>query len=308
MAAANEANPFDRLVQMIAPGSTLRRAWPLQGGVSAQVTALEIEQPDGRTRRLVVRRHGALDLEHNPQIAADEFKLLRLLQSAGVAVPTPYHVDPLGQIFATPSLVLEYIEGAPPSAPTDLPDLTHQLARHLSSIHALDCSSLDLLFLPAQAARAAATLRARPATVDESLDEGHIRDTLEAVWPLPQRNRSVLLHGDFWPGNTLWKDGRLVAVIDWEDAAVGDPLADLANARLEILWAFGAEAMRAFTDQYRSLAPIDLTNLPGWDLWAALRPIAKIAGWGLDQTTEATSRERHRWFVRQACDRLHDKE
>ena len=34
--------------------------------------------------------------------------------------------------------------------------------------------------------------------------------------PPVQVNRPVLLHGDFWPGNILWRDGRLVAVIDWE--------------------------------------------------------------------------------------------
>ncbi len=33
----------------------------------------------------------------------------------------------------------------------------------------------------------------------------------------------------------LWKDGQLVAVIDWEDAPLGDPLADVANSRLESL-------------------------------------------------------------------------
>ena len=69
---------------------------------------------------------------------------------------------------------------------------------------------------------------------------------LEEVWPLSQQNRSVLLHGDFWPGNILWRDGQIVGVIDWEDAAFGDPLADIANTRLELLWAFGVEAMRQF--------------------------------------------------------------
>jgi aminoglycoside phosphotransferase (APT) family kinase protein len=38
-----------------------------------------------------------------------------------------------------------------------------------------------------------------------------------------------VLHGDYWPGNVLWRDGRLVGVIGWEEAAFGDPLADLAN-------------------------------------------------------------------------------
>jgi aminoglycoside phosphotransferase (APT) family kinase protein len=95
-------------------------------------------------------------------------------------------------------------------------------------------------------------LRERPVTVDESLDEGRIRDALEAVWPLPQRNPSALLHGDFWPGNTLWRDGQLMAIIDWEDAQFGDPLADVANSRLEILWAFGIDVMQRFTHQYHN--------------------------------------------------------
>ncbi len=41
----------------------------------------------------------------------------------------------------------------------------------------------------------------------------------------------MLLHGDLWPGNVLWQDGRLVAVVDWEDGAVGAPLIDVASAR-----------------------------------------------------------------------------
>ena len=73
----------------------------------------------------------------------------------------------------------------------------------------------------------------------------------------------MLVHGDYWPGNILWRDGRIVAVVDWEDAAVGEPLADLANCRLEILWSFGIEAMNDFTDDYRSLMTVDFTNLPG---------------------------------------------
>ncbi|MGH2481418.1 MAG: phosphotransferase family protein, partial [Ktedonobacteraceae bacterium] len=130
------------------------------------------------------------------------------------------------------------------------------------------------------------------------------RDALEAVWPLPQQNASVLLHGDFWPGNIVWNDGQLVAVIDWEDAASGDPLADVANGRLEILWAFGIDAMQSFTQQYQSMTTLDFTDLPYWDLCAALRPASKISEWGVDDTTEKTMRERHKWFVARAFEKL----
>jgi aminoglycoside phosphotransferase (APT) family kinase protein len=114
----------------------------------------------------------------------------------------------------------------------------------------------------------------------------------------------VLLHGDFWPGNILWKDGRLVAVIDWEDAAIGDPLADVANGRLEVLWAFGIDAMRSFTDQYASMAAIDWTSLPYWDLCAALRPASKIGEWAANDIAEERMRKGHRWFITQAFEKL----
>ena len=304
MTASKEDNKFAQVVQKIDPHSKLLRTWELKGGVSAQVTALEIERPGGHTQKMIVRQHGEVELKHKPHIAADEFKLLQVLHSVRLATPRPYHLDQSGEIFPTPYLVIEYIEGTPEFAPSNLPDLLLQLATQLSRIHAVDCSRLDVSFLPRQEQSYAEKLRERPAQVDESLDEGRIRDVLEEVWPIPQRNKTVLLHGDFWPGNILWKDGQLVAVIDWEDAALGDPLADLANSRLEILWAFGIDAMHSFTQQYRSMTTIDFAHLPYWDLCAALRRVAQIAQWGLDDTTERTMRERHRWFTTQAFEKL----
>ncbi len=286
------------------PRSKLLRTWPLKGGVSAQVTALEIERPDGQTKKMVVRQHGAADLQQNPQVAADEFKLLELLQSEGLAAPAPHYLDQSGEIFATPIIVIEYIEGQPEFAPAHLDDLILQLATQLCKIHRVDCARLDLSFLPEQEKRYAEKLSKRPTQVDESLDEGRIRDTLESIWPLPQGNRSSLLHGDFWPGNIIWKDGRLGAVIDWEDAAIGDPLADLANSRLEILWAFGSDAMGRFTRHYRSMTTIDFTNLPYWDLCAALRPASKLSEWAADDNAEKTMRAGHKLFVAQAFDKL----
>jgi aminoglycoside phosphotransferase (APT) family kinase protein len=266
--------------------------------------ALEIERPGGRTKKMVVRRHGAGDRKQNPQIAADEFKLLQVLQAARLAAPRPYYLDQSGEIFSTPYIVLEYIEGTSEVALDHEADIVFQLATHLSRIHRVALANLDLTFLPDQEQRYTNLLRERPSATHEAFGEGRIRDTLESAWPVAQQNASVLLHGDFWPGNILWRDGMLVAVLDWEDAAVGDPLADLANSRLEMLWAFGAHAMQRFTDQYASMAAIDLANLPYWDLCAALRPVAHIAGWALDDTTEQAMREGHRWFIGQAFEKL----
>ncbi|HEU5380967.1 MAG TPA: phosphotransferase [Ktedonobacteraceae bacterium] len=304
MTASQKTTEFEGVVQKLDPHSKLLRTWTLKGGVSAQVTTLELLRPDGHIYKAIVRQHGERDRKHNPQIAADEFRLLQLIHSAGLAAPEPYFFDTSGEIFSVPYLVMEYIEGEPELAPVDLPDFLLQFARHLRRIHQIDSSTANLAFLPEVEQNYIEKLRERPSNIDESLDEGRIRNVLDAVWPLTPRNPSVLLHGDFWPGNTLWKDGQLTAIIDWEDARRGDPLADVANSRLEILWAFGIDAMQRFTHQYQSMATLDFTHLPYWDLCAALRPIAQLAQWDLNDSAERRMREQHRWFVAHAMKKL----
>jgi len=235
-------NAFEGVVQRVNPGSNLLRAWALTGGVSAEVTALEVLLPDGQTQKMIVRRHGVVDLGLNPNIAADEFALLRFLKAVGLAAPESFYLDSSGEIFPTPYLVVEFVEGTPDFAPSNLADFIRQMASALAQIHVLDGLNPALAFLPQQTLILTEKLKQRPTNLDDSLDEGPIRDALEAACPPTATNNIALLHGDFWPGNILWKDGQIAAVIDWEDALLGDPLADLANARLEVLWAFGVEA------------------------------------------------------------------
>ena len=130
-----EAKKFAQVLQKIDPQSKLLRAWALKGGVSAQVTALETLQPDGQTKKMIIRKPGDVDLKHNPHGAANEFKLLQLLQAVGLPTPKPYYLDQSGEIFSTPYLVIEYIEGKSEFAPAHVPNLILQFATHLSRIH-----------------------------------------------------------------------------------------------------------------------------------------------------------------------------
>lgn len=282
------------------PRSRLLRTWELKGGVSAQVTAFELELPDGRTERLIARRHGAADLKRNPRIAVDEYRLLQLLEAAGVAAPRPRYLDAGGEIFSTPCLVVHYIDGHPAPTAAGEEEVVGQLATVLAEIHRVDRSRADFLrrWVDLQAALPDRRL-------DEPANERRMRNFLDSARPQPRRNPHVLLHGGFWPGNTLWKDGRLVGVIDWEDAAIGDPLADVANARLELLWVLGSGAMEEFTRRYESLAPaVDFTDLPYWDLWADLRLAGRVTEWGLDDATVRAMRAGHEAFVSQALKKL----
>jgi len=102
---------FERVARRIDPRSRLIQSWSLIGGASAQMTALEVMRADGQVQKLIVRQPGDGTLKQNPRAAADEFTLLQHLRSAGLATPTPYHLDQSGEIFPAPYLVIEYIEG-----------------------------------------------------------------------------------------------------------------------------------------------------------------------------------------------------
>ncbi|MFF2890832.1 aminoglycoside phosphotransferase family protein [Paenibacillus sp. NPDC057967] len=182
------------------------------------------------------------------------------------------------------------------------------LGSQLAAIHRAAISRSDLPFLADMYVVIADKLQATPVRLDDSLNEGSIREALDQAWPDLQRNREVILHGDYWPGNVLWKDGSIAAVLDWEDAAWGDPMSDVGNARLELLWSYGEEAMEAFTRQYRAEMPhLAYECLPYWDLCAALRPASRLSGWGLEPDVERIMRERHTGFVAQALANRHNE-
>ncbi len=211
---------------------------------------MSFKHADGQTRKLTVRQHGAADLARNPQMAADEFALLRIVHDAGVPAPAPVYLDQSGEMFETPVVVLEYIEGEigvracgcarPPAA-----------VRHayLAAIHRIDCASHDITFLPRpRRSLVAATSATGPAALDDSLAEGRIRDcagggvALAAAAIHPACCTATIgraISYGAMGGSSASSIGRMLRI--------GDPLADIANSRLDLLWAVGEDAMHDFT-------------------------------------------------------------
>lgn len=299
--SGDEKQKYEQAVQRIFPQSMVLKMWPLTGGMSAQMTALELRQPNGQVRRVIIRQPGTVE----------QFELLKHLHMSGLRVQQAYDFDASGDIFPVPYLVLEYVEGKPVFAPPNLDDFIRPCAAQLASIHRVDHSAFRMKNLKER--RFAERLQARTVNPDPSPDEQGIWQALKKGVTVEQWNTPTLLHGDFWPGNVLWRDGRLVAVIDWEDAEIGDPLVDLAISRLDMLLIFGVQAMHDFTSHYQSQMPdsISFANLPYWDLWAALRAVPYLGLWpamypavGRPDITEGSMRARHRWFVMHALERL----
>jgi aminoglycoside phosphotransferase (APT) family kinase protein len=293
---------FREVLRRVDPGLRFVSSRDLPGGVSAQVTAVDAVSFAGLALSLVIRQYGERDCQLDPQIAAHEYQLLSLLHTAGLRVPRPLLADESGAMLPGPYLVIEYVDGDamidPAQAALPQTDVISQLAKELASIHDAALPLDDLSYLPDMAGYADSKIRDRPVLPDESLSEPSVRSALEPIWPPPVVNAPVLLHGDYWPGNTLWRDGALVAVIDWENAATGDPVADLGNARMEMCIGYGAAAAAEFARQYHALRPgVDLSTLPHWDLYAALRHAGRMGTWGLPATELARLRSGHREFV-----------
>jgi aminoglycoside phosphotransferase (APT) family kinase protein len=293
----NMPSPFEALVQKLEPGGKLLSSWKLTGGISAEVTALEIELADGQAKKLVVRSHTRVGSDRSPRVAETEFRLLQVLRDEPIPAPAPYLLDLGGKIFPSPTLVIEFIDGKPDLTPDNLNGFITQLAHHLAAIHSIDRKKAA--FLAKQGEELERWLTIRPPVLDETIGEKEIREKVESAWPWP-KNQEVLLHGDYWPGNVLCRDGTVVSIIDWEESEIGDPLTDVSIARFDILWAYGLEAMQSFTQQYLALTNVDATHLPYWDLYAALRPALRMAEWAGDEANEKIMRERHRIFVDQA--------
>jgi aminoglycoside phosphotransferase (APT) family kinase protein len=98
------------------------------------------------------------------------------------------------------------------------------------------------------------TLAARSAKFEGRLDE--LRDVLDhqktlALWmkfrDVPIKDGPARwLHGDFHPGNTIYRDGELVGVVDFGDLCAGDPATDLAGGLMSLPYDELAEFFRAY--------------------------------------------------------------
>ena len=127
------------------------------------MTAVEIAHPNGQRQKMICRRPNETTIKRNPNAAKEEFKLLQMPNTSGLATPKPYHIDE-----STSTLVIEYIVGDMLFSPIDLDDYLIQLANQLVHIHSTDHTTHDLSFLPESSNDCPEITRARTKTVDQS--------------------------------------------------------------------------------------------------------------------------------------------
>ncbi|MEU4690026.1 phosphotransferase [Actinoplanes sp. NPDC023714] len=213
-------------------GDDAVRIEPLTGGAANDVWLVRVGG------RLAVGRLGT----RSDADLAWETGLLRYLGRAGLTVPAPIPAAD-GRLFADGLVVMTHLEGGPPESPADwrrvagtLREL-HRLTRDWPQrpgwrssadlLHAETGTRVDLRAMPREGvARCRAAWARLAGRHGLDLTGRHGRDlTGRHGRGLTGRETSVV-HGDPNPGNVLMTADR-VALIDWDEAHVDDPLLDL---------------------------------------------------------------------------------
>ena len=191
-----------------------------------------------------------------------EFRLISALHPLGFPVPRPYaqcdDPDVIGAIF----YVMERAKGCahtngalPTFEPPARRRMYEQLVSTLADLHKVDPVAAGLSnfgkpgnYFERQVARW--TRQYRDSQTDDLPEMERLIDYLAKS--LPEQSRVSIVHGDYRIDNVLFDGDQLTAVLDWELATLGDPLADFSYLAMQ--WVMPA-------DGSAGLAGLDLATL-----------------------------------------------
>ncbi|MFI7006570.1 phosphotransferase family protein [Streptomyces sp. NPDC050145] len=171
---------------------------------------------------------------------AREFRVMSALRDTAVPVPRTHALCSDGGVLGAPFYVMERITGTPYRSAFELARLgpvrtrviSTGLVDTLAALHEVEPAAVGLAdfgrpegFLPRQLRRWKTQLDASYCRDLPAADE--LYDRLAAG--VPPQSAPGIVHGDYRLDNVLTDElDRPAAVIDWEMAALGDPLTDVA--------------------------------------------------------------------------------
>lgn len=266
---------------------------------------LSVEDARGRVDRFVLRRFVRLDwLAEEPDLAEREAAALRLLAGGRVLTPQLVAVDADGSAAGVPAVLMTRLPGCIELAPRDLDGFLRGLAERMPEIHAT-CLPAGVS-VPAYAPYGLAIHRppawaSRPQVWQRAIEvlEGPALGLERTPGPehghVPGHERAFI-HRDYHPGNVLWTEARVTGIVDWVNASVGSPWADVGHCRVNLAEPFGQVAADRFLDLYRRASGRTDDYHPYWDIVAAIG--------GLDETIDAEPSPSDEDFLARAVSRL----
>jgi aminoglycoside phosphotransferase (APT) family kinase protein len=213
------------------------RASPIGEGHS-NVTYL-IERDGGF--QCVLRRPPRPPLPPSAHDVLREARLLRALEETSARVPRVLAVCEVPDVIGCPFYVMERIAGevivseVPPAldSPAQRARIGQELIDALVEIHSVDWLSAGLEGFGKPSGYLERQLRRFGGLWEHNRTRELPEVQRVAEWlreHIPESGPATIVHGDYRLGNTMFAPeppARLVAVLDWEMATIGDPLADL---------------------------------------------------------------------------------
>ncbi|HKY52476.1 MAG TPA: aminoglycoside phosphotransferase family protein [Candidatus Limnocylindria bacterium] len=266
---------LDRLRRRIRPDAAQVTAEPLVGGLDTATYRLRLQ---GRADEDFVVRIYREYPHDRVEAARREFAALTALSRANVLAPRPVLGDPAGDILGDPLIVMTFFHGAPRPPDADAGAWARQMADALADVHDTPLANLPPDFRRGESPQARVDrILAKPPERTEPLWDS-VAAALPSVAAGLRANAPTLIHGDFWFGNTIWDEGRLTGIVDWDGVRIDDPALDVSIARNDIVLFSGSRTADIFLDRYRQRRGA-LAGLRFWDLVACLSPIKWLAHW-----------------------------
>ena len=207
-----------------------------KGGQSNPTYRLE-----GPGARYVLRRKPPGALVATAHQIDREYRVIAALHAAGIPVPRPWFYCADESVIGSAFYIAECVEGrvfweadAPGMTPADRATLYAGMNAVLARLHALDVDAIGLGDLGRRHGYTARNL-ARWSDIYRMSALVPIPDMDRLIEDLPKRlppeGPSTLIHGDYGLYNLIVhpSEPRILAVLDWEMATIGDPLVDLAH-------------------------------------------------------------------------------
>jgi aminoglycoside phosphotransferase (APT) family kinase protein len=276
----------------LGPNARVLASWPLAGGTSSAVHAVRVDTAGSRAHELVLRRFVRLDwLAEEPDTATREAEALDLLHEVDLPTPRLVAVDVDGSVAGAPSVLMTRLPGRVEWDPPVVEGFLRELAEPLPVIHSVSVAARARLpeYQPYP-------LRMRRPPVWASRPDVWKRAIEALEGDRPRGDERLFIHRDYHPGNVLWHDGRVSGIVDWVNASIGSPWADVGHCRVNIASELGHDAADRFLDMYRAAAGRSDEYDPYWDISAAIG--------GLDEDADTQPSPADEQFLAAAVARL----
>ncbi len=190
---------------------------------------------------VVLRRPPRGPLPPSAHDVLREARLLRALEPTAVRAPTVLAVCEDPDVIGAPFYVMELVDGdvitdslpASLDNPTERARVANELIDALVELHLVDWGTIGLEGFGKPTGYLERQLRRFAGLWEHNRTRELPQVDQVGAWlaaNLPQSPPATIVHGDYRLGNTIFASrapARLVSILDWEMATIGDPLADV---------------------------------------------------------------------------------